>query len=524
LHQLLPVLTYIHTIGVVHRDISPDNLMLRTPDRLPVLIDFGGVKQIAKTVMHQVNPAIAPTGKVTRLGKAGYAPAEQMEQGDVSPHSDLYALAVTILVLLTGKEPEAALGSDRRQWQRDLNLSPPLVTVLDRMLAPFPQKRYQSAAEVLQALPKGTHATTPNVVNPNMATSNAATSNAVNPQAAAHSIYQPTVAIAPINRTVAHVPASQSTPRPPRSSSSRSIGGIVTFILLLLVAGASIGGFWMANQLVKPFGKSNSPKPKPANSTTQGQSQAIPEISEREQKRKQTLDQQRQQLGIDEAFLVQLTDETFYRRRAIGRALSNSPADESLRTEWDGMAKQALDRLEKLSSETRSRLGNYTEADLATRRNAAAQLNLSSRAFNDLTDARFFALFPDQPRDADLVQQPIGQVWQAIAAEQLKALQTGTTIERLKPNTQQLNGKLKPGEGKIYLASLIKNQPLQLRLEAAAATRLSFYPPTNKSALLEDSTEQQWSGKLPESGWYELVIVSDAKKTVEYTIDLATNN
>ena len=50
LQQILPVLAYIHALGVIHRDISPDNLMLRNSDQLPVLIDFGCVKQVAATV------------------------------------------------------------------------------------------------------------------------------------------------------------------------------------------------------------------------------------------------------------------------------------------------------------------------------------------------------------------------------------------------------------------------------------------------------------------------------------------
>jgi len=51
--QILPVLEYIHSMGVIHRDISPDNLILRSSDHLPVLIDFG-VKQVAATVVSAI--------------------------------------------------------------------------------------------------------------------------------------------------------------------------------------------------------------------------------------------------------------------------------------------------------------------------------------------------------------------------------------------------------------------------------------------------------------------------------------
>lgn len=48
--QLLPVLDYIHSYGVIHRDISPDNIIQRQLDGLPILIDFGGVKLIQAKV------------------------------------------------------------------------------------------------------------------------------------------------------------------------------------------------------------------------------------------------------------------------------------------------------------------------------------------------------------------------------------------------------------------------------------------------------------------------------------------
>ncbi|NJO76102.1 MAG: protein kinase [Leptolyngbyaceae cyanobacterium RM1_406_9] len=155
--QLLPVLQYIHRAGVIHRDISPDNLILRYSDQLPVLIDFGGVKQVAAAVSQYVQENGQAQGQIaapeTRLGKIGYAPEEQMQLGRAYPHSDLYALAVTALVLLTGKEPQEFLGrSPRRNWGEELNLSPTLSAVLERMRSPRPTDRYPSAEEVMQAL------------------------------------------------------------------------------------------------------------------------------------------------------------------------------------------------------------------------------------------------------------------------------------------------------------------------------------------------------------------------------------
>jgi serine/threonine protein kinase len=151
--NLLPVLEYIHSVGVIHRDIAPDNLILRSNDNLPVLIDFGGVKQVA------VNAEIQVTGSTdlpTCLGKVGYAPHEQLQRGTVYPHSDIYALAATALVLLTGQEPTDMIEplTLNWNWRQFVTLDPDLGTVFDKMLQPNINARYQTASEVLAALQK----------------------------------------------------------------------------------------------------------------------------------------------------------------------------------------------------------------------------------------------------------------------------------------------------------------------------------------------------------------------------------
>ncbi|NJM97303.1 MAG: protein kinase [Phormidesmis sp. RL_2_1] len=149
LQQLLPVLAHIHAKGIIHRDVSPDNIILRQQDGLPVLIDFGVVKEVVTRM--QMDGVIS---HATTVGKAGYAPSEQMQTGRAYPSSDLYALAVTAIVLLTGQEPQALFDDVNAtwRWQDEVTVSPGLATVLNKSLSYKPGDRFQSVSQMAQAL------------------------------------------------------------------------------------------------------------------------------------------------------------------------------------------------------------------------------------------------------------------------------------------------------------------------------------------------------------------------------------
>lgn len=153
--NLLPVLSYLHEQNIVHRDISPDNIMLPKAGQLPVLIDFGVVKQAAPH-WYEVS-AITPDGSVqasVSVGKLGYAPYEQIRIGQCSPRSDLYALGVTAAVLLTAKPPNHLIDSKSLEWkwQELVSIHPEFVRILEKMMADKPQDRYPSAEAVLEDL------------------------------------------------------------------------------------------------------------------------------------------------------------------------------------------------------------------------------------------------------------------------------------------------------------------------------------------------------------------------------------
>ncbi|HEY9621619.1 MAG TPA: serine/threonine-protein kinase [Crinalium sp.] len=152
LSEVLPMLQYIHAQQVIHRDIKPANLIRRTQDKKLVLIDFGAVKD-------QVNPVRAGASEQTALtayaiGTPGYAPPEQMAMRPVYA-SDIYALGVTCIYLLTGRSPKD-LDYDpvtgEMLWRDQVHISDHFASVLKKMLEVSVRHRYQNAAEVLRAL------------------------------------------------------------------------------------------------------------------------------------------------------------------------------------------------------------------------------------------------------------------------------------------------------------------------------------------------------------------------------------
>ena len=159
LKALLPVLEYIHRRNIIHRDISPDNLILRRSDHLPVLIDFGVGKQIMLNHYLESNDAdnterASYVEPILLVGKIGYAPPEQMSSGKCDSSNDFYALGVTTIVLLTGRNPSHLKdrNSSNWQWRSYIKVSDGFAQVINKMLADMPKNRYQSATEVLAAL------------------------------------------------------------------------------------------------------------------------------------------------------------------------------------------------------------------------------------------------------------------------------------------------------------------------------------------------------------------------------------
>ena len=223
LQEILKVLKFVHDRDIIHRDIKPSNIMRRRDGKL-FLLDFGAVKQVT-------NAALGSAASSTGIYSMGFAPPEQMARGQVFPSTDLYSLAVTLITLLTNQEAIELFDaySNQWKWRSQVTVNPRLADILDKMLLPAPNQRFQSAQEVLDALNSQPQA--PTQLNSPSVT--------------------PSVTLPPQPQ-----PAKSSSPVVPQRSSTQP-----AFSTLELLGGAAFSGFEGALIAIALFSLVKSPIP-----------------------------------------------------------------------------------------------------------------------------------------------------------------------------------------------------------------------------------------------------------------------
>ncbi len=159
LQVILPVLDAlraVHEVNLLHRDISPDNIMI-TVDRRVMLLDFGAARH-----------ALGEKGKkFSVIVKQGYAPEEQYRSNGVQGSwTDVYSAATTFYKAITGRMPPDAL--DRLEndtlvppSQLGVQISPAGETALLKALAVRSNDRFRTVAEFQQALILSSHTIQP---------------------------------------------------------------------------------------------------------------------------------------------------------------------------------------------------------------------------------------------------------------------------------------------------------------------------------------------------------------------------
>ncbi len=188
LKDVLEILDFVHQQGVIHHDIKPSNLIRRRSDGKIVLIDFGVLKEIVNLLLdskksgsntarnrkfvgldkqgkqrkqggrgreNRAYPSSIGSGSsIQTVGSEGYMPPEQMV-GSPTLSSDIYALGMTAIQALTGICPDQLqmkLQRDEVIWRQEMQVSPRLAKILDKMVRLDVKKRYRTAVEVLKDL------------------------------------------------------------------------------------------------------------------------------------------------------------------------------------------------------------------------------------------------------------------------------------------------------------------------------------------------------------------------------------
>lgn len=144
LNPILSSLAKVHETGVLHRDISPDNILVTKENKM-VLIDFGAARK----------EKMSETQSMTVVFKRGYSPEEQYcSHGKQGTWSDIYALCATAYFALTGTKPDEAiervLGDEVQSLEKmsDIQLSNIQKRAIMKGMAVHPSERYQTVEEL----------------------------------------------------------------------------------------------------------------------------------------------------------------------------------------------------------------------------------------------------------------------------------------------------------------------------------------------------------------------------------------
>jgi serine/threonine-protein kinase len=245
LRQMADALHYAHRLGVVHRDIKPDNILVDEKGRA-VLTDFGVARLAASDLTR--------TGEV--LGTPHFMSPEQVMGQEVDGRSDLFSLGVVLYLMISGQRPfhgetissvcYQIVHAPPKPLPDEAAFSSGIRFLLDRLLAKDPSERFQSGgdlAEAIEGLLSGTVATDPPPPAPAEAPRPATTS-----------------------RVAAAAPPAAASPKKGRKGLAVGLS-----VALAALAGFCILGFVVVGRLgkgtAKPPGQIEEPAPPPPEGT-----------------------------------------------------------------------------------------------------------------------------------------------------------------------------------------------------------------------------------------------------------------
>jgi serine/threonine protein kinase len=155
--QALSALQAAHEIGIVHRDVKPENLfVIRVPGQADVIkvLDFGLARVLPQAPPAAPAPPVVPTGTGVVVGTLLYMSPEQSRGEKVGPLADVFSLGLVLYTMLTGRRVQAAEIARAEPPSRVVELGrfAGVDAVITRALAPEPAARWASAGEFRREL------------------------------------------------------------------------------------------------------------------------------------------------------------------------------------------------------------------------------------------------------------------------------------------------------------------------------------------------------------------------------------
>lgn len=277
MQMVLDGLDYVHSHGVVHRDIKPHNIYIAAVGK-PIILDFGAARQAVSG-----NPK-----SISVVLTEGYAPLEQYQRhGTQGPWTDVYGVAATLYRMVTGKAPPVVLDRIHRDQLEEDNFAgipEALKPVLRKALAIKTEERYQSAAAFKIALavalgPASSNAPMPGVSPtvkdmsqappsttplPNELLRDTTRRHADLPPSIADAITRPREALGsrPLPAVLATAPGTPLSPETPRTSSTTvpKAGPPRWAVPVLAVLAVAVIGFTLFSQTAPAPSASAPPK------------------------------------------------------------------------------------------------------------------------------------------------------------------------------------------------------------------------------------------------------------------------
>ncbi|MCX5930332.1 MAG: serine/threonine protein kinase [Cyanobacteria bacterium] len=425
--QLLPVLAALHGQDLVHGDLSPANLLRRDRDGLPVLLDFGLVRD---------GSGEAEAGGAT----PGYAPAELGRGEPVQPWMDLHALGVVALVLLTGEQPAALLDPTTLAWSWPAadQLEPALRAPLERLLSSDADQRFSTASQALEAfqqlpMPESLgpvpRADRTVVLVPPSVPSTALAEAPPPPPASPPASPEPPAPVPPPPAAVL---------RSRQQVKDEAVEDRLWPVVIALVISAVLGitlGWWLLGRGKVPREEAREEPQRPLNAS----------LPPAEVDQRQELLNRLRVLQVDRGWFLNLVDANLMAQfpERGGRLPSDALQDSPLRKVWNELAEEWLARVEQLPIGVRRKLGSFSGSDWESQQRRLAAQGLSAPVLRQLVSGNAQSLLPGRT-SMDIPPEPFRQLWYAAAQQTLESLRVESILAT-------------PGQARVQSAELEAN-------------------------------------------------------------------